>query len=455
MTKAISASPVTALAIAEAYAQGLTDPVVAVTAALDRATRERTTFISVTGADLALRRAEESAERWRRKAPLSVVDGVPIAWKDLFDVAGLVTTAGSAVLSANAPAIEDAALVHQAERAGLIAIGKTNLSEFAYSGLGLNPHFGTPTNPAIGKGLRVPGGSSSGAAVSVATGVVPICIGTDTAGSIRIPAAFNSLVGYRASISRYSRAGMVGLSTTLDAIGPIAHSVSDCVAFDAAVRGVPFREADGSLQNQRFVIDPSLLERYTVSDPVVSNFTAFIQRLRESGAHVEERSFTALADIHQLISDKGWLGAIEAFETHRDLLGSDAASMMDPRVRARLELSRRVPASRRDELLAIRSNLQAAFMRELREATLIMPTVSHTPPLLAPLEADPDLFATVNMKTLAMTMPASFLDAPVIAMPSGFDGDALPIGVQLIRSSTDDDALLTVAQLVERYMHTS
>ncbi|QYD71580.1 amidase [Paraburkholderia edwinii] len=445
----------TALAIARAFAQGLADPVAVTAAALDHARGMRATFISVVAADRALRRAEESAERWRRKVPLSVLDGVPIAWKDLFDIAGLTTTAGSATRAANVPALADAALVARAERAGMITVGKTNLSEFAYSGLGLNPHFGTPTNSRIDHGLRVPGGSSSGAAISVAAGVVPISVGTDTAGSIRIPSAFNGLTGYRASIGRYSRAGMVSLSRTLDTIGPIANTVSDCAAFDAVVQGVPFRKANRTPRDHRFVIDLSLIERYAVSELVASNFLAFIERLRESDARVEEHTFTALADIHRIIADQGWIGALEAFETHRALLDSDAASTLDPYVRARLERARHVPSSRRSELLALRNELQAVFVRELKDATLIVPTVSHTAPLLAPLEADPDLFAAVNMKTLAMTMPASFLDAPVVAMPSGLDGDSLPTGVQLIRSSNDDDVLLSVAQRVEQHMQTS
>jgi aspartyl-tRNA(Asn)/glutamyl-tRNA(Gln) amidotransferase subunit A len=444
--------PSTALAMAQAFAQGSADPVAVTAIALEQARSRRTTFISVVAADRALKQAEEAAERWRRKMPLSVLDGVPIAWKDLFDLAGLATTAGSATRAANAPAASNAALVARAEQAGMISVGKTNLSEFAYSGLGLNPHFGTPTNPDIDHGLRVPGGSSSGAAISVATGVVPISVGTDTAGSIRIPSAFNGLTGYRASIGRYSRAGMVGLSATLDTIGPIANTVSDCVAFDAAVQGVPFRNANRGLRNERFVIDPSLFERYAVSDAVASRFSAFIERLRESGARVDERAFAALAEVHQVIAAKGWIGAIEAFETHRALLDSEAAATLDARVRDRLELARHVPSSRLGELLALRARLQAMFARELQEATLIVPTVSDTPPLLAPLEADPELFAAVNMKTLAMTMPASFLDAPVVAMPSGADSHCLPTGVQLIRRSNDDDTLLSIAQQVERHM---
>ncbi|GAB2890699.1 amidase [Paraburkholderia jirisanensis] len=448
-------APISALAMAEAFARRLSSPVEVVTAALDRAARDHKTFISVINTERALSLAEASAERWRREAPLSALDGIPIAWKDLFDIAGLVTTAGSALLSAASPATEDAALIGQAERAGLIAIGKTNLSEFAYSGLGLNPHFGTPTNPAIDRGMRVPGGSSSGAAISVATGVVPVSVGTDTAGSIRIPSAFNGLVGYRASIDRYSRAGMIGLSGTLDTIGPLANTVADCRAFDSAVRGVPFREAVGKLHNRRFVFDPSLLERYEVSDSVASNFTSFIGDMRDAGAQVKECVFDTLTRVHQLILDRGWIGALDAFDTHRNLLDSDAAALLDPRVRARLELGRHFPSSRRIELLAARSALQASFRRELQQATLIMPTVSRTPPLLEPLEANPDLFAAVNMKTLAMTMPASFLDAPVVAMPSGFDRGFLPMGIQLIRVTGDDDALLAVAQMVERYMKIS
>jgi aspartyl-tRNA(Asn)/glutamyl-tRNA(Gln) amidotransferase subunit A len=447
----------TAVALVHAYAQGSTDPVATIRNALERAGKSHGVFIS-TSAERALAAASASAERWRTGRPLSVLDGVPIAWKDLFDTAGVVTTAGSAVFSTREPASEDAALVAAGMRVGLVGIGKTNLSEFAYSGLGLNPHFGTPANPAFDAGaakdgVRVPGGSSSGAAIAVAAGIVPLAVGTDTGGSVRIPAAFNGLTGYRASTARYPRGGMTMLSPTLDTIGPIARDVADCVAFDAVVRGVPPIAALPALYGQRFVVDPSMFERFAVTDSVAANFTGLIERLKEAGATIDTQPVTSLTDVCDLIRDLGWLGALEAFARHRVLLDSADASRIDPRVRKRLEASRTVPAERHAELIARRAELISAFGQELGDRTLVLPTVPHVAPRVAPLEQDPDLFARVNLATLSLTMPGSFLDTPAVALPSGVDAQHLPTSVQLMRAQNDDDALLAVALAVERHIH--
>jgi aspartyl-tRNA(Asn)/glutamyl-tRNA(Gln) amidotransferase subunit A len=379
------------------------------------------------------------------------LDGVPVAWKDLFDMAGIVTTAASAVHAERAAAREDAPLLAAGSRAGLLTIGKTNLSEFAYSGLGLNPHFGTPVNRALDNGLRVPGGSSSGAAVAVAAGVVPIAIGTDTGGSVRIPAAFNGVVGYRASTSRYPRTGMTALSPTLDTCGPLARNVVDCIAFDAAVRGVAMPDLTGGLTGERFVVDPALLDRYSVGHDVAANLHGVVERLRDMGALVDERELHTLAEVHELIGKQGWLGALEAFELYRDLLDSPNALRIDQRVRIRLEASRAIPAGRRELLLAKRRDLIDAFRQELAGATLIAPTVPHVAPERAPLEADPELFARVNLRTLSLTMPGSFLDTPAVALPSGKGDSNLPTSVQLMRAQHDDDTLLRIAAAVERH----
>ncbi|EPN41343.1 amidase family protein, partial [Pseudomonas syringae] len=196
-----------ACAMAEAFAQGLSDPLQVLEDALQQATQVDHVFISMS-VERARREAEASAARWKHGQPLSPFDGVPVAWKDLFDVAGCVTTAGATVRNNLSPALLDAPSVGLLARAGMVSLGKTNLSEFAYSGLGLNPHFGTPINPKSDSSPRIPGGSSSGSAVAVAAGIVPIAMGTDTAGSIRIPAAFNGLVGFRSTSRRYSRDGV-------------------------------------------------------------------------------------------------------------------------------------------------------------------------------------------------------------------------------------------------------
>jgi aspartyl-tRNA(Asn)/glutamyl-tRNA(Gln) amidotransferase subunit A len=442
----------TALGLAQDYASGRLDPLEVVTRALDNAAREPGAFITMTP-QRALAEAAQSAERWKRGAPLSPLDGVPVAWKDLFDVAGTVTTAASAVLAARAAARADAPLVASAARAGMICVGKTNLSEFAYSGLGLNPHFGTPVNRALDGGSRVPGGSSSGAAVAVAAGVVPLSIGTDTGGSVRVPAAFNGIVGYRASTARYPKDGMTPLSRTLDTSGPLARTVADCIAFDAVARGIttPAAYLPTSLKAHRFVVDPSFSDRHSASEPVLANLRAVVERLRAAGAQVDSRHFATLDQLHELIRSHGWLGGLEAFDLYRDLLDSPDAERIDQRVRTRLEASRHVPAGRRAFLREQRLAMIAAFRDELADATLIAPTVLHVAPLRAPLEADPELFARVNLQTLSMTMPGSFLDTPAVAMPSGIDNDGLPTSVQLLRAQNDDDALLRIALSVEHH----
>lgn len=437
-----------ALDLANAYREGAADPIRTVEDTLELARASPTVFLSI-NEERARRAASESAARWRAGSPLSALDGVPIAWKDLFDVKGLITTAGADLFRRRAPVERDAALIANAHAAGMICLGKTNLSELAYSGLGLNPHFGTPVNALLEHGARAPGGSSSGAAISVASGVVPISIGTDTAGSIRVPSAFNGLVGYRASQRRYPMRGVTALSSTLDTLGPLAHSVADCAAFDRAVRGNAELTTTQPVRGHRFVIDPELIERYGAESSVARGLDQFADRLRAHGATVETRSLRTLADVHTLIHTRGWIGALEAFDRYRPVLDSDDALRIDPRVRTRLELARTVPKDRLGELLLARTSLLTQFAQELAGATLVAPTTAHVAPLLEPLLADADLFARINLKTLALTMIGSFLDTPAIAMPSGVDAAGLPTSIQLMRAQGDDDVLLAVACSIE------
>src|SRR5215216_5741711 len=233
---------------------GERDAVAVCERALERARATTAVFTSLTE-ERALREARASAARLRERAPLGPLDGVPVAWKDLIDVAGAVTTAGSALRRGAAPATADAPIVARLAAAGMICVGKTYLTELAYSGLGLNPHFGTPPNPCAP--ARIPGGSSSGSAVAVAAGVVPCAIGTDTSGSIRVPAAFCGIVGFKPTAARIDRAGVVALAPTLDSVGPLATSVADLVALDAALRGEapPTLKRDGpALGSLRLVV---------------------------------------------------------------------------------------------------------------------------------------------------------------------------------------------------------
>ena len=436
-----------ATSMAEDFASGRSDPVQALEQALEKASQVPAVFISLTG-ERARREAEAAAARWRAGQPLSVFDGVPLAWKDLFDVAGSVTTAGAAYRR-NAPAaLLDAPTVGLLCRAGMVSVGKTNLSELAYSGLGLNPHFGTPHNPHGTDQPRIPGGSSSGSAVAVAAGIVPIAMGTDTAGSIRIPSAFNGLVGYRSSSRRYSRDGVFPLAHTLDSLGPLTLSVRDALAIDDLLHGRTQTHTARSLKGQRFV-----LAQQDAEPAVRNNLLRAVEQLKAQGALVEERECPTFQATLDLIKHHGWLGAFEAFALHETLLDSPDAELLDPRVRRRLETARSLPASQLIHLTDARRRLQQQLVDDLDGAILITPTVAHVAPPLAPLAGDDDLFVNTNLATLRLTMPGSLLDMPGVNLPSGRDAQGLPTGLLLSAPTGEDARLLRAALSVETVLN--
>ncbi|MBX6510327.1 amidase [Pseudomonas syringae pv. tomato] len=443
-----------ACAMAEAFAQGLSDPLQVLEDALQQATQVDHVFISMS-VERARREAEASAARWRHGQPLSPFDGVPVAWKDLFDVAGCVTTAGATVRNNLSPALLDAPSVGLLARAGMVSLGKTNLSEFAYSGLGLNPHFGTPINPMSDGSPRIPGGSSSGSAVAVAAGIVPIAMGTDTAGSIRIPAAFNGLVGFRSTSRRYSRDGVFPLALTLDSVGPLTRSVRDALVIDdlLCARSKPTSLLPRSLAGQRFLVDRAVLDDERVAPAVRHNLLRAVEALRVGGALIEMGHCQAFQATLQVIQQHGWLGAAEAFALHQSLLDSDAASQLDPRVRKRLEAARHMPASLLVNLYAARERLQEQLTLELDGALLITPSVAHVAPPLAPLLNDEELFIQTNLATLRLTMPGSLLNMPGVSLPSGCDASGLPTGLLLSAPAGEDARLLRAALTVESLLN--
>ncbi|QOQ73457.1 amidase [Pseudomonas poae] len=438
-----------ATSMAEAFARGRSDPVQVLEQALLHASMAPSVFISLT-AERARREAEASAARWRAGQPLSVFDGVPLAWKDLFDLAGSITTAGAAYRREAPAALLDAPSVGLLCRAGMVSVGKTNLSELAYSGLGLNPHFGTPQNPGSGDQPRIPGGSSSGSGVAVAAGIVPIAMGTDTAGSIRIPAALNGVVGYRSSCRRYSRDGVFPLAHTLDSLGPLTRSVRDALAIDDLLNGRSQTHSPRSLKGQRFVLEQGALE--DIEPGVRNNLLRAVDQLKAAGALIEVRPSATFQATLNLIKQDGWLGSFEAFALHEALLDSPEAEQLDPRVRRRLEAARSLPASQLLHLIDARRRLQLQLVDELEGAVLITPTVAHVAPLLAPLEADDDLFVKTNLATLRLTMPGSLLDMPGVSLPSGRDAQGLPTGLLLSVPTGEDARLLRTALSVESVM---
>ena len=438
-----------ALALGRRLAAGERNAVAVCERALERARATTAVFTSLTE-ERALREARASAARLREGAPLGPLDGVPVAWKDLIDVAGAVTTAGSALRRGAAPATADAPIVARLAAAGMVCVGKTNLTELAYSGLGLNPHFGTPANPRAPG--RIPGGSSSGSAVAVAAGVVPCAIGTDTSGSIRVPAAFCGVVGFKPTAGRVDRAGVVALAPTLDSVGPLATTVADAVALDALLRGAAPPEIgapprDGAMPPLLLVPEGDVVD--DVEPAVADAFAEAIAALADAGAVIERRPLPAIDAARSLLERHGSLVAHEAWRVHRDLLDGPDAERLDRRVLRRLRDGRALPAADHAALRRERPRLQAELTGQLDGALALWPTVAHVAPELAPLERDDELFARVNLHTLRATMPASVLDMPGASLPIGADAAESPVGLLLSGASGSDDRVLAAALAVE------
>ncbi|WP_343550999.1 amidase family protein [Pantoea sp.] len=428
-----------ACAIAALYAQGKITPSAFVDACLSAAEQSSSIFITLTP-QRARAEAAAATSRWQQGAPLSALDGIPLAWKDLFNLAATRTTAGSATRNNVMLEQQDAALVAQLTQAGMVTIGKTNLSEFAFSGLGINPAFGTPLLDSNHATQHVPGGSSSGSARAVAAGLACFAMGTDTAGSIRIPAAFNGITGYRASRQRYNDLGVFPLAASLDTLGPLCRSVRDARALDEILCGTTHELA----AKPRFVADPILLDH--ADSAVRANGYHCLALLTAAGYAVEFRQISAFHQALQWIATHGWPGAIEAYQLHAALLNSPQAEKMDPFIRSRLLASGQLNPTLLSDFLRQRANWQQALQNELDGAVLITPTVNHTAPLYAPLTADAKAFAATNAATLRLTMPGSLLDMPGVALPSGVADNGLFTSLLFSLPRGEDRRLLRAAQ---------
>jgi aspartyl-tRNA(Asn)/glutamyl-tRNA(Gln) amidotransferase subunit A len=426
-------------------AEQLADTVLAAIVACD----DKAIFTTVT-AERAMGEARAAGKRLRAGRPASPLDGVPVAWKDLFDLEGLVTTAGSRVLASDPPAARDAAVVTRLHEAGMICVGRVNMSEFAFSGLGLNPHYGTPHNPHGHDVPRVPGGSSSGSAVVVARGLVPVSIGTDTGGSVRVPAAYNGVIGYKATRGRYSMDGVYPLAFSLDSLGPLCRTVADAVLVDAAMRGLPAAAVvRGTLEGQRLIV-PSNVVFDDAEPAVVAAFEAALDRLVAQGAKVERRVLPAFDAIFDLMRRHGALVTAEAYALHRERLDSPAAAQIDPRVATRTRLGAAVSMSDYVAITQARTRLIAEMEATVEPGALIAyPTLPWGAPPIEPLRKDDDLFVRTNAGTLRNTLVGNFLDWCCVTFPCGLTPAGLPIGFLLSGLTGRDEALLSVALAAE------
>lgn len=414
-----------------------------------RAHADQAIFVSLTE-ERALGEAKAASGRIRNGRSRGLLDGMPIAWKDLFGFKGHPTTAGSVVLKEAAPEEQDADVVATLSAAGMVAIGRVNMSEFAFSGLGINPHYGTPHNPASTDVPRLPGGSSSGSAVAVAAGLVPVAIGTDTGGSIRIPAAFNGIVGYKATRGRYSMKGVFPLAKSLDSLGPLCRTVEDAVWIDAAMRGRTAPDVRRGSINGLALVVPETIVFDGIEDGVLAAFDAALARLVKAGAIVRRQAFPIFSKIFALAEQHGPLVTAEAFAIHRHRLAGPDADRIDPRVVARARLGANISMTGYIDLLDGREKL----IREMAgligtNEVIAFPTLPHVAPPIAPLLADDELFFKTNGKTLRNTLIGNFLDGCGISIPCGTGDAGMPVGLLLSGMPGADDHLLSVGLAAE------
>jgi len=410
----------------------------------ERADQERV-FLRVYE-DAARCAADAADGRKRARVSLGPLDGAIVSIKDLFDVAGETTTAGSVVLRDAPAARSDAVVVRRLRQAGAVIIGKTNMVEFAFSGLGLNPHYGTPGNAADPE--RIPGGSSSGAGVSVAEGTSDISIGSDTGGSVRIPAALNGVVGFKPTASRVPLDGAFPLSPSLDSIGPLAASVQECAWADAVMAGEePWSVSSFPLPGLRVGVPRGRL--FTETEPIVDEaFEAALGRLSRAGAKVVDHDIEDLLEAMAETTSQASIASIEAAEVHADWLEAKAHEI-DPRVQWWIARSGKVPAPVYIRMVRRRGALIAAMDERLAPIdVLALPTTAISAPLTAPLEADDKLYNRTDWLILRNTMFGNQFDLTSITLP--LHGHARPIGFMLVARRGQDRRLLQIAAALER-----
>ncbi len=430
---------------------GMLDPVALAEETLDAIAghEDGAVFVTLTR-ERALKEAAAASRRLREGRSLGVLDGIPVAWKDLFDLEGLATTAGSKVLATAEAAAADAAVVAALKAAGMVAVGRVNMSEFAFSGLGINPHYGTPRNPASKDVARLPGGSSSGSGVAVAAGLVPVSIGTDTGGSVRIPAAFNGIVGYKATRGRYDMSGVFPLAGSLDSLGPLCRSVQDAVWIDAALRGLTASEVARGTIGELSLVVPETIVFDDVEPGVAAAFEQALGRLARAGAKIRRQAFPVFSEIFALAARNGALVTAEAYAVHAARLSGPEAAEMDPRVVVRTRLGEKITAAGYIEILKTRERLMAEFSAGVGAGELIVsPTVPHVAPPTAPLVEDDALFFKTNGQTLRNPSIGNFLDWCAVSIPCGTGDAGMPVGFQIAALPQQDLSLLSAALAAE------
>lgn len=375
--------------------------------------------------------------------------GLAVSIKDLFDAAGEITSAGSTVLADAAPAEHDSPAVARLRAAGGVVLGRTNMSEFAFSGVGINPHHGTPANPCDPAVARIPGGSSCGAAVSVATGAAFIGLGSDTGGSIRIPAALNGIVGFKCTARLVPLEGALPLSSTLDTICALTRSVRDATIAHEVLAARSVTRSNAPLSSYRLAVAQTLM--LDGLDPAVASaFERSVRALREAGANVTEIPLDEIRDLGSIQAGGGFAAA-ESHAWHRKLLESRGPGY-DPRVRIRIERGAAMKAYEYLDLVSARREWITRVENALREFDAVLsPTVPLVAPPIASVAPGPErdeAFVRINGLLLRNTSVVNLLDGCAISIPCQAAGE-LPVGLMLWHGAMRDDTILNIALQAE------
>jgi len=397
-------------------------------------------------------RAEaDHSDRLRRQGVVrSGVEGLPVSLKDRYDVAGDVTRAGSKLLAGAPPAKQDAAAVARLRAAGAVFVGRTNMVEFAFGTTGLNPHYGTPRNPWDRKTGRVPGGSSSGAAVAQADGMCVMALGSDTRGSIRQPAALCGVVGWKPTQRRVPLDGAFPLSYTLDTVGPLANTVACCAAYDAVLAGeAPAPLAAPSAKGLRLLVPRgSLLE--DLDAEVGRAFDAALNRLSAAGAVITDMAVPAFDRQAEYFKNGGFAGA-EAYAIHRRW--QERLGEYDPRIAKRVLFGKEISAADYVDL----TRMRAEYMREVGvlaapyDAMLMPTTPTIAPPIAEVDKSDEDYFRW-NFRILRNVGVVNFLDGCAVTLPCHVPGSA-PVGLSVFGAALSDARVLAAAAAIEGVLH--
>jgi aspartyl-tRNA(Asn)/glutamyl-tRNA(Gln) amidotransferase subunit A len=379
----------------------------------------------------------------------SRLGGLAVSIKDLFDVAGEVSAAASGALAGRTPAASDCPAVARLRSAGAAFIGRTNMSEFAFSGVGINPHHGTPVNPvalALDATPRIPGGSTSGGAVSVAAGAAWAALGSDTGGSIRIPAALQGLVGFKNTARLTPTEGAVPLSTTLDTACAITLSVRDAVLLHAILAARPVTRSGRPLAQMRLGVPTTVM--LDALEPVVARaFQRALAALRRGGARIDEIALPELDELAS-INATGGFSAAESWAWHRHLL-AEHGDRYDPRVALRIRRGERMSAADYIDLVHARSAWIARMERALDGFdAMLSPTVPIVAPPIAPLVASDDAFFATNALLLRNPSVVNMLDGCALSLPCHVAGE-MPVGLMVWHSALHDDVVLDVSQAIE------